>query len=152
MAEPELAVAELPTDDAKLPGVKFIVQAEREAGHVLWTMMVPLVLIILMAWTVFWIDPKFLPSQVGVSTASMFSLIAYRTALRLTLPEVSYVTRADMFILGATLLVFGALAHAVGTGRLAKSGREELALRIDRWARWIYVGLLVVLLVVSMSW
>jgi len=121
-------------------------------GYFLWTMAVPLALIMFMAWTVFWIDPNFLPSQVGVATASVFSLIAYRTALRLSLPKVSYMTRADIFILGATLLVFGALAMAIATGRLAKSGREEVALRVDRWGRWVYLGLLAVLVVVARNW
>lgn len=152
MAPAELAITELPTADAEFPGVTFALVAEREVGYFLWTMGVPLGLIIFMAWTVFWIDPNYLPSQVGVSTASVFSLIAYRTALRLSLPKVSYMTRADIFILGATLLVFGALATAIATGRLAKGGREEVALKIDRWARWIYLGLLLALLLVARNW
>jgi hypothetical protein len=152
MVTPELRVMELPAAEAKFPGVIFVIVAKREVGYFLWTMAVPLALIMFMAWMVFWIDPNFLPSQVGVATASVFSLIAYRTALRLSLPKVSYMTRADIFVLGATLLVFGALAAAIATGRLAKSDREETALKVDRWARWIYVGLLLILLYVARNW
>jgi hypothetical protein len=48
-----------------------------------------------------------------------------------------------------TLLVFGALGETVIAGRISRSGREELALAIDRQARWIYaVALLVICLVV----
>jgi hypothetical protein len=36
------------------------------------------------------------------------------------------------------VLVFSALGEAVLTSRLAKDGREALALRIDRWARIVY--------------
>jgi F0F1-type ATP synthase membrane subunit c/vacuolar-type H+-ATPase subunit K len=87
-----------------------------------------------------------------VATASVFSLIAYRTALRLSLPKVSYMTRADIFVLGATVLVFGALGAAIATGRLAKSGREKLARKIDGWARWMYVAMLLILLIASRNW
>ena len=152
MGPTELEVTELPTADASFAGASFAVLAEREVGYFLWTMAVPLALILFMAWMVFWIDPNFLPSQVGVATASVFSLIAYRTALRLSLPKVSYMTRADIFVLGATALVFGALGAAIATGRLAKEGREEAANTIDRWARWIYVALLVALLYFSRNW
>jgi hypothetical protein len=152
MAPAELEVTELPTANASFSGVSFVIVAEREVGYFLWTMAVPLALILFMAWMVFWIDPNFLPSQVGVATASVFSLIAYRTALRLSLPKVSYMTRADIFVLGATALVFGALGAAIATGRLAKEGKEDAAQTIDRWARWLYVILLVGLLFLSRNW
>ena len=133
-------------------GATFYVEAQREASYVVWTMMLPLTLIVLMAWMVFWIDPSYLPSQIGLSTASVFSIIAYRTALRLALPAVSYMTKADIFVLGATVLVFGALVHAVGTGRLAKTGREELARTLDRWIRWVYVFLFAATIAAAVLW
>jgi hypothetical protein len=55
------------------------------------------------------------------------------------LPRVSYPTRADIFLLGVTLLVFAALGEVVVTARLTRQGGEELALAIDRWGRWIYL-------------
>ena len=54
-------------------------------------------------------------------------------------------TRGDYFVMGCTLLVFSALAQAVLTGRLSKTGREDLARRLDRWGRWVYLGALVLL-------
>ncbi len=139
-------------ENRALAGYTFNIVAQREAAYFIWTMMLPLTLIVLMAWMVFWIDPSFLPSQIGLSTASVFSLIAYRTALRLALPAVTYMTKADIFILGTTVLVFGALAHAVGTGRLAKTGREELARSIERWVRWVYVFLFAVTIAAAILW
>ena len=139
-------------EGAGLAGFTFYIEAQREAAYFIWTMMLPLTLIVLMAWMVFWIDPSFLPSQVGLSTAAVFSLIAYRTALRLALPAVSYMTKADIFVLGSTVLVFSALAHAVGTGRLAKTGREELARTLDRWVRWIYLLLFAATIAAAIAW
>jgi len=60
-------------------------------------MLLPLALIVLMAWSVFWIDPALLPTQIGVSTASVFSLIAFRFGTRDLLPPVHYMTRGDFF-------------------------------------------------------
>lgn len=121
-------------------GLTFRLRAERETAHYVLSVAIPLLLIAGMAWSVFWIPPQFLPSQTSVSTASVFTLIAFRFSVKLSLPEISYLTLADQFVLAVTFLVFGALATAIVTGRLAKTGREEQANTIDRWARWIYLA------------
>ena len=48
-------------------------------------------------------------------------------------------TRGDVFVLGCTFLVFSAFGMALLSGRLAKIGQEDLARRVERWARWIYL-------------
>ena len=130
----------IPSTGRRLPHVAFEIGAERRAGYYLWVMYVPLLFIVLMAWLVFWIDPSLVASQIAVSTAAVFSLIAFRFSMRLALPSVPYMTRMDKFVLGCTTLVFLALGQAVVTGRLAKQGREVLARRMDRWGRWIYLA------------
>lgn len=141
----EVAPKTVAGSEREFAGVIFRIEAKREVSYYLWTMGLPLLLICVMAWTVFWIDPSLLPSQLAISTASVFSLIAFRFSIKLSLPKVSYLTVADGFILVATVLVFGALGQAVMTGRLAKSGREDAARAADRWGRWIYLAVLLVL-------
>ena len=92
-----------------------------------------------MAWCVLWIDPQGLPSQIGLSTATVFSPIAFRFSLRTPLPKVDYMTYLDEFVLACTVLLFLALGEATTTGRLAKIGRESLAHRIDFWTWSIYL-------------
>jgi gamma-aminobutyric acid receptor subunit beta len=103
-----------------------------------------------MAWCVFWIDPQYLPTQVGLSTASVFSLIAFRFSLRALLPKVDYMTYLDEFVLATTILVFLALGQAITTGRLAKIGHESLADRIDVWSRSIYLVAFALLIVFTL--
>ena len=103
-----------------------------------------------MAGTVFWIDPSEMAAQLGISTASVLTLIAFQFSLGHLLPRISYLTRADKFVLGSTILVFLALAEATITGRIAKSGRQELSLKIDRWSRLIYNVLFVVIIAYSL--
>lgn len=130
----------LPGVDGQFAGVSFFLQARRQSSYFGLTMMVPLVLIVLMAWAVFWIDPSVVPPQVGISTAAIFSLIAFRFSMHGELPNVAYMTRADQFLLGTTLLVFAALGEVIVTARLAKEGNVARAHQIDRWGRWIYLG------------
>ena len=98
-------------------------------------------LIVLMSWSVFWLQPDIVPARIGLSTASIFSLLALGFSIRLGLPAVSYMTRADAFVIGCTLLVFVALGTAVIGSRWASSDRMEKALHLNAVARWVYLGL-----------
>lgn len=109
----------------------------RNTGYFVFKMILPLVLIVAMSWIVFWISPELAAIQVSVSVTSMLTLIAYRFMVDALVPRVSYLTRLDLFILGATLLVFFTLIQAVGTAKLAKQGRLPLAERLDRGCRVI---------------
>jgi hypothetical protein len=142
----------IPLEGVELAEVQFPLRADREVAYYVWTTALPLVLIVLMAWSTFWINPTQSPTQISVATGSAFTLIAFRLSLRLTTPRVSYMSREDFLVLGCTLLVFAALAQAVLTGRLVMTGREEQAHWLDRRGRWMYLGALVLLIVLTLWW
>jgi hypothetical protein len=60
-------------------------------------------------------------------------------------------TRADLFVIGCTLLVFVALGVAVVGSRWASSDRMEQALRLNAVARWVYVGLFGLVATIAMT-
>jgi hypothetical protein len=124
--------------DATFGVTEFALRVQRASGYYAWKIFLPLTFIIGMASVVFWLDPRELGPQIGVSTASAFTLVSFLISLDRFLPRVSYLTTADLFVLGALALVFGALAACVVTGRLAKTGRLEAARRVDAVARWAY--------------
>ena len=142
--EPEVGVYVPPNAGVELPQLIYTMEAERDSDYYVLTMLVPMSLIIFMAWTVFWMQPNLVPPRIAISTASIFSLIALGVSIRLGLPKVSYLTRADIFVLGCTLLVFIALGVAVLGSRWANSDRMEQALQANAIARWVYLLLFVV--------
>lgn len=121
----------------------------RNHGFYILKVLIPLCLIVFMSWAVFWINPKYLPPQVGVSTSAVLTLIAFQFSLGYLLPRVSYLTLADRFLLGSSALVFGAFGEALLTSSLADRGREDLAKRIDRWARVLFPLAFAAVLVLS---
>ena len=119
--------------------IDFILSAERDKPYYIWKVITPLCLIVLMAWAVFWIDPKHLGPQIGLSTATVFTLIAYRFSIGFTLPKVSYFTRFDAFVFFSTLLVFIALGTAIATSKISADGENSLAKKIEKYMRVIYL-------------
>ena len=133
------------------PRLTFFIEAERDAQYYVLTLFLPMSLIIFMSWMVFWLQPDIVPPRIAISTASIFSLIAFGFSIRLSLPRISYMTVADVFVIGCTMMVFLALSVAVMGSRMASAGRMDQALRLNAIARWAYVGLflLVIALVVT---
>ena len=98
----------------------------------------PLVLIVMMSWSIFWIDPAHFGAQVGMSSTSMLTLIAFQFAMSNMLPPLSYFTDLDKFVAASTVLVFLALVESVTTSYLVANDRRETALRADRVCRWLF--------------
>lgn len=117
-------------------------EARRHTGYFYWKLLLPLTLIVLMAWLVFWIDPRNSGTQIGVATTTMLTLIAYRFAMDQSVPRVGYLTRMDYFVTGSSIMVFLALCQVIVTARLAMTDRLSLAHRLDEWSRVIYIVLL----------
>jgi hypothetical protein len=128
----------------------FRLEADRDRGFYIWKVITPLCLIVLMAWAVFWIDPMHLGPQVGLSTATVFTLIAYRFSIGFSLPKVSYFTRMDNFVLFSTVLVFIALGMAIATSKISSDGENSLAKKIEKYMRVIYLVVFVSIIIFTL--
>ena len=117
-------------------GVELLLVAERLKGHYWIKVIAPLILIVAMSWAVFWIDPKELGTKISITITAMLTLIAYRFAIGVSLPQVSYLTRMDWFILLSTILVYASLIAVIVTAAYERKGDSALAQRIDRASRW----------------
>lgn len=129
----------------------FTFDAARIYTHYLVKFVVPLILIVMMSWVVFWIDPLESGSQLSVSVTVVLTLIAYHIALTNKLPDIPYLTAMDLFLFCSTLLVFASLIEVVITSRYANSNRVELARRIDLVCRATFPALYLAVAVWSLS-
>ncbi|MGE0623849.1 MAG: hypothetical protein AB7I04_07570 [Pseudomonadales bacterium] len=149
--QPEHSVFRLSDGAGGRSLLTFKVVAERSAAYYALTMLLPMTLILCLAWTVHWLPVDLIPARMGTASATVFSLIAFGISLRLTLPKIAYLTVADLFVLFSTLLVLGSLAVTVLSARWVGAAREDAALRLARWTRLLFpfaylvVGLLTVM-------
>jgi hypothetical protein len=123
--------------DLEYSGYAFEFTATRNVGHYIWKVILPLVLIVMMSWTVFWTNPTNSNSQFSIAVTSMLTLIAYRFAVDSQLPRLPYMTRLDVFFLISTLLVFFSLIEVLVTTILDNNQQTARAKKIDRYCRVI---------------
>jgi hypothetical protein len=116
----------------------FNISAERIKAYYLWKVILPLCLIVAMSWCVFWINPALYGPQIGLSTTSMLTLIAFIFATTNMVPRLGYLTLLDRFIVGSTVLVFLALLESLTTIYLVSKEKKELAMRIDNMSRFVF--------------
>lgn len=126
------------SNDLHAPGFVFTFTAKRHFSYYLWQMILPQVLIVMMSWAAFWIDPSMTGTQISLATTPMLTLIAHRFLLASQLPRLPYMTRMDNFIMLSTILVFAAFIEVVITSSLAHTNRNELGKAIDRWSRFVF--------------
>jgi hypothetical protein len=124
--------------DRSFPLFNYELNVSRYQGFYLSKVIIPLTMIIFMSWTVFWLDPRHLATQVGLSASVIVILTIFQLNLGNYLPKISYLTRMDRFVLGALTLVFLALVETVTGGALAGGGKPRLAKKIDQWARIVF--------------
>ena len=132
------------TTDVEVPGpegaqdaaIAMVLEAERLRGYYWIKVIAPLILIVAMSWAVNWIDPKDTGTKISIAITAMLTLIAYRFAIGANLPQISYLTRMDLFILFSTILIYASLVMVVTTAAFSSKDRPEVSGRIDRVARW----------------
>ena len=128
----------------RVPSFTLSFTAERLSNHYMMKVVAPLLMIVLLSWVVFWLNPSEGGSQLGVAVTSFLTMIAYHVALSSRLPEISYLTRLDVFVFCGTILVFLAMIEVVITTGLAQQGKIETARWLDRACRLLFPALLTV--------
>jgi hypothetical protein len=143
----DFVALELPIEEETTPvrGMVFSLDVTRDTSYFKYKVILPLVLIVMMSWMVFWIDPSLVATQISVSVTAMLTMIAYRFALAGLIPRLAFLTSLDFFVLVSTLAVFISMIEVLYTAHLATHDQIEKARLVDRHARWvvplIYLGL-----------
>lgn len=125
------------------------IEIGRQMTYYVIKVIIPLCLILIMSWLPRWIDPREIGTNFGISATAFLTLIAYLFSITVLLPRVSYITYLDRFILLSTFVVFMGLLHTLLSTMLVKREKLELAMRVDRWARFALPAILILVLALS---
>lgn len=117
---------------------EFSFQIQRLLGFYQWKIIMPLALIVFISWGVFWIDPKRLEAQIGLSATTFLTLFAFQFAIAALLPRIAYLTRMDKYTMLCALLVFLTIIKAVITSYYVKREDYRTAKYIDYSARVLF--------------
>jgi hypothetical protein len=98
----------------------------------------PLLLIVVVGFSVFWIEPDDLNTQVSIGVTCLLAAIAFQYAESSTLPEVAYLTLADRVYVACYLAIVLTLLESVYAHSVVKKGHHPKAMRIERRSRIVF--------------
>ncbi len=129
------------------------IHVERKSLFMIRLVIIPLALIVVLSWSVFWMDQSSLGDRIGVSFIGILTVVAYQIVLSEILPRISYMTLMNGFLNMSFFIVCLSVAVSLWVGSLDRSGQTPVGDLIDRRSRWvfplIYLGLLLIVVVAT---
>jgi len=119
-----------------LDQIEFRIHAQRRPTFYIWTIILPLSVMLLVAWSTLWIAPSHFAQQISITMPTFISVIAFSYAMAFTLPRVPYLTFMNAYFLSIYLFVFLSVLETVVIYRFRHSGKEPKAIALHQRARW----------------
>ncbi|MBF6568460.1 MAG: hypothetical protein IVW54_06250 [Candidatus Binataceae bacterium] len=117
--------------------VRFEIKAVRQYEFYIWKIFLPLFLMVMLSWTVFWMDPFDLKNQIQVAVVTLLTVIAFALAISSSLPKVPYLTFSDAFFLTCYIFVFISIIELMTVHVTHRRRGKDFGLRIRRVSRWL---------------
>jgi len=138
-----------PPDGALASTLAVGIEVRRVPFYVMRLIVVPLALIVLLSFSVFWMDRSSLGDRINVSFIGILTAVAYQIVISDKLPRISYVTLIHGFLMLSFMTMCATVVVNLAVGEMDKRKRFEAGDRIDRTCRWLfpalYFGTLVVI-------
>ncbi len=129
------------------------VDLQRKPFFTMRLVVIPLIIIVLLSFSVFWMDRSSLGDRLAVSFIGILTGVAYLLLTSEQLPHIAYFTLIHGFLNLSFLTMCATVVINLVVGALDKQGRSELGDRVDRRCRWVfplaYFGLLLIMLAVT---
>jgi hypothetical protein len=128
----------------------------RQSLFMLRLVVLPLVLIVILSWSVFWMDRSSLGDRMSISFVGILTAVAYQIVLGDMLAHISYVTLINGFLNISFLFMCCTIFVNLLVGALDKRGNFQLGDQIDHRCRYAfpaaYFGLLSVIAAIAFIW
>lgn len=116
----------------------YSIDLKRDPLHMVRLVMFPLIVIVILSWSVFWMDRSSLGDRINVSFIGILTAVAYQFIVSDKLPQIAYTTWMDFFVnLSFSIMCFTVVINLV-VGNYDKKGNIATGDLIDLRCRWIF--------------
>lgn len=114
------------------------IQLSRRSWQLVWEMLFPLIVLVSVIWSIFWIDIDSLADRLNVSFIGVLTIVAYQFVVIENMPRMSYLSFTDTLLLISFLTMAATIPQSLTIHTLVRKGKQGLARRIDRTSRWAF--------------
>jgi len=127
-------------------------EVQRKPFFIIRLVVIPLSLIVVLSWSVFWMERSSLGDRINISFIGILTAVAYQNVVGDILPHISYFTLMNAFLNLSFLVMCASVVENLTVGVYDKQGKSDIGDLIDYRCRWIfplvYFGLLLLALMV----
>ena len=120
---------------AEEPQFLFKVKVARRSTFYVWRVLLPMTLLVIASWTVFWFEPVNLQPQISTGLAILLSLVTFTYAIDFSLPKVAYLTFIDRYTLTSFAFVLLVIFTVSAIHLLVRSKGAEAAMKVQDRAK-----------------
>jgi Neurotransmitter-gated ion-channel ligand binding domain/Neurotransmitter-gated ion-channel transmembrane region len=113
------------------------IHAQRIPGFYIFKVIIPLLLITIASWSVFWLKPQEFSTQISVAFTNLLTVVALLLVINDKLPRVGYLTFMDGFTMICFVSILIVILELVVTHRLVSHDSQNKAEKIHRLAQWL---------------
>lgn len=114
------------------------IDARRVPFYVMRLVVLPLVVIVMLSFSVFWMDRSSLGDRINVSFIGILTGVAYQIVMSQSLPRISYITLIHGFLTLSFVTMVATVVINLLVGSMDKRGRHATGDRIDLRCRWLF--------------
>ncbi len=126
-----------PPEKQNYSRVSIEINIQRNSGFYIFKVMVPLLLITIASWSVFWINPQEFSTQIGIAFTNLLTIVALLLVINDSLPKVGYLTFMDGFTMLCFTAILVAILELVVAHRWETNNKHNRAEKIHHVARWL---------------
>jgi len=122
--------------------INLILEIKRNSAHYFYKIIIPVFLILCVAWFVLWIPTDKLDARLTTSIVALLSLIAYNFVFADDIPKLDYLTALDKYVLMSYIFCCIPTFMSIGFSRfIVKNQRMVVNLnrRLRTWLGLVYI-------------
>ena len=133
-------------------GLRLDLLIERKHGYYIFKVILPIILILMVCWSVVWIHPRELESRLTITIVCLLSLIAYNFVIDAELPKLEYLTVLDWIILMSYLYAAIPNFLTIASFNFIKTN-EQLSMKLESYGKKYgptsYVAIIIIIILLN---
>lgn len=114
------------------------IDVDRQSFYIMRLVVMPLALIVVLSFAVFWMDRSSLGDRISVSFIGILTGVTYQLVMSSSLPQIAYPTVMHAFLYLSFLVMCATVVINLVVGSMDKRQRFAAGDRVDRLCRWIF--------------
>lgn len=126
------------------------INVKRQPLFVLRLVMMPVALIVIISWSIFWINHAPLGDRVSISFVGVLTAVSFQVVLKDLMPQVSSQTFLNAFVNISFWMTCASVVTVLVIGSLEESGANVRAKQLGHRCRWLFP--LAYFVLIAISW